>query len=250
MKLKIGLFDSGLGGLTILKHLQVNFPEVDFVFVADYAYNPYGTKDFSIIEERVSKIGEFLKETCNIIIIACNTASIHKNVLGHDKHIIDVILPTCSYATNRAKEKLGVLATDKTIESGAYQSLIKKSGLAPYAVKASSFVDIIEGDKIETQNADKIFKEKLDVFIKEDVNTVILGCTHFELIEPKLKVLAPAIDFIVSSIPIANAIRDRYITKSGIQGNTHIYFTQENEHFMRMIKNLSVEFEKLELLSL
>ncbi|MGI6781640.1 MAG: glutamate racemase [Acholeplasmataceae bacterium] len=242
MAITIGLFDSGLGGLTILRHLQKTYSNVNYVYVADYAYNPYGIKDFKVIEGRVKAISKFLENKCDVIVIACNTASIHINSIKSSKKIFDIILPTAYYAIAKSKGRIGVLATDKTIQYGKYQEIIEKAGLKVIAVKASEFVDIIESNKIEEEGSFKIYQEKMQQL--KDVDTIILGCTHFELIKDKLREIDDTKNYITSGTPIASLLKE-YINNDKHLGKTWIYLTKSNEHFIKMVANLNINYESI-----
>lgn len=247
MKITVGLFDSGLGGLTILKHLQSIYPQVDFIYVADYAYNPYGIKDFKVIEKRVQTITTFLEKECDIIIVACNTASIHIDSIVSKKPLYGVIIPTAEYAIKKSSGHIGVFATNKTIEDGVYQRLILATGLKVTTVKASEFVEIIESNKIDDAKSVEVYKEKLAKL--KEVDTIILGCTHFKLIEDWLKKIDPKKLYLTSNTPIENLLNP-YIKPSTNLGKTKIYLTKSNQHFNLMVNQLHVLYQSIEIVQL
>lgn len=244
MAITIGLFDSGLGGVTILRYLQKAYPNANYVYVADYLYNPYGTKEFKVIEKRVKSISKFLEDKCDILIIACNTASIHIDSIEIDKKVFGVIKPTAKYAIDKSLGSIGILATNKTIEDGKYQEIIEKSGLKATPVKASEFVEIIESNKIDEKSSIIVYQKKMNQL--KDVDTIILGCTHFELIQDKLEEIDNTKRYISSGEPIAEILKG-YITPTSEVGKTKIYLTKQNDHFVDMIHRLNISFESIEI---
>ncbi len=247
MGFTIGLFDSGLGGLTILKHLQETFENVNFIYVADYKYNPYGTKDFAVIKKRVREIANYLLDRCNLLVIACNTASIHIGEIKTNKKVYGVIEPTANYAISQTKGHIGVLATNKTIEDGMYERLIRGKNIKVTNVKASEFVEIIENNKINEVESFKIYQEKMNKV--KDVDTIILGCTHFELILPHLKKIDNTKKMITSGRPISDLIK-KDITKNNDSSKTSIYVTKENKNFVNMLKVLNIKYDYFSIVNI
>ena len=153
--LPIGVFDSGIGGLTVLYKLIEMFPNEDFVYVGDTLNLPYGTKTKEQLRTLVSNVSNYLNELpVKSIVIACNTATTNSGHLKEtlDLPIIGVIEPTANYALN-ISENILVLATNVTIDSNAYQDIINANKKDPnskqFYVKCSDFVDAIESNEIK-----------------------------------------------------------------------------------------------------
>lgn len=247
MGMTIGLFDSGLGGITILRHLQKTFPNVNYIYVADYAYNPYGTKEYKVIEARVKKIYKFLEKQCDIVVIACNTASIHINSIKSQKDIYGVIKPTAEYAMSKSLGHIGVFATNKTIEDGSYQRLIEQNGFKVTAVPASEFVDIVESNRIDDETSKMIYEEKMSRL--KDVDTIVLGCTHFELILHKLKEIDNTKTYITSGKPISDLLKEK-ISREDKFGETKIYLTKESKNFYQMVDKLRINHKSIKIINI
>lgn len=186
----VGVIDSGVGGLTILKQLQRDFPICNFVYIADSLYCPYGTKQPNEILFRAGKLIGFLQR-CGVqsIVIACNTASVHADTLRQQFNlpIYDVITPTCMRVVNTTKNKrVALLGTNATVNSGAYQHILNASGIEVVPFHCSQFVPFVENNKVDTAKCDIAVHNALCVLPKCNVDTVILGCTHFPLLRTKI----------------------------------------------------------------
>lgn len=186
----VGVIDSGVGGLTVLKNLQEQHPSCNFVYLADNAYCPYGIKPFEEIFNRVSKLIEFLQsQGACAIVLACNTASIFADRLRckFSLPIYDVIAPTCKLvvATTR-KKRVALLATNATVKSGAYRNLLGADGVAVVSFPCSSFVPFVEKNLVETPECEVAVSRALRELPQCNVDAVVLGCTHFPVLKNKI----------------------------------------------------------------
>ena len=183
--LPIGVFDSGIGGLTVLYRLIQMFPNEDFVYVGDTLNLPYGTKSKEQLKKLVSNVSNYLYNLpVKSIVIACNTATTNSKHLKNtiDIPIIGVIEPTAKYALN-ISENILVLATNVTIDSNEYQTIINQNKKDPnskqFYLKCSDFVDAIENNEINTPYSYKLVADKLKDLKNEKIDVIICGCTHF-----------------------------------------------------------------------
>ncbi len=229
---KIGVFDSGLGGFAVLRHLAEEFPNIDFIYVADYAYNPYGTKEFKTIENRVIEIGKFLiNEGVEAIIIACNTASLHVHSLRAITNlpVIEVISITSDYALERSQTKsLAVFATNKTIEMGSYQNYLGDKGAKVIGIKASEWVDAIESGEFMMESGKKIILDKVSLLNKEEFDIIVMGCTHFELVKDIILKEHPNYQIITSEKPTIMQLNELIsVSDKNKFGEVIIYTTGE-----------------------
>lgn len=211
----IGVFDSGVGGLTVLDDLINHFPHEDFIFLADTKNNPYGTKSKAELEEIVERnIKYFENENVKAIVIACNTATANSYHLHPQVPLIRIIEPTAKRALEVGK-KILVLATDYTISSGIYQNFLGDKAIG---VKCSKFVGIVEEGLMGTEIAQEVVRSHVEEY-KGKVDTVILGCTHFGLLTKEIKDVLGNINIIDSSLSIApllkEAIKDNNQTGRG-----------------------------------
>ena len=186
----VGVIDSGVGGLTVLKNLQELCPECDFVYLADSEYCPYGTKPFDQIFTRVFSLVEYLQSRgAEAIVLACNTASIFASSLRakFSLPIYDVIAPTCKLvaATTQTK-RVALLATNATVKSGAYSAYLNDCGITVVSFKCSSFVPFVEQNLLDTTECEEAVRAALHDLPYCNVDSVILGCTHFPVLKNKI----------------------------------------------------------------
>ncbi len=190
----IGVFDSGLGGLTVLKALKDLFPNESFIYFGDTAHLPYGTKSKKTIIEYSNEICDFLnKKNVKLIIVACNTASaLAFDFLEQTRTvpIVNVIDPCVEYATTKTKKKLiGVLGTKATISSKSYENKLLKmnSSLKITSHSCPLFVPLIEEGLINHKITNDICDLYLDKDIFKLIDVLILGCTHYPLLIDKIE---------------------------------------------------------------
>ena len=194
----IGIFDSGLGGLTVLKTLKKMLPNESFIYFGDTAHVPYGSKSpDTIIKYSEHIIDFFLNHNTKAIIIACNTASSVAYNKLKDKYTIplfDVVSPSVKYTINQSKTKnVGVIGTISTINSKAYskQFYNKNSNFCIYEIACPLFVPIIEEGWQNTQIAKDTAKIYLSNFNNKNIDTLILGCTHYPIMSNTIKSIIP-----------------------------------------------------------
>lgn len=190
----IGIFDSGLGGLTILKQLQVDFPHNKFIYCGDTAHLPYGTKSKQSIEKFSSNIVNFLiSKGADIIIIACHSASsVAINHLTNNFSIpmLEVISPSINSAIIHTQtHSIGVIGTHTTITSNTYLNKIKKinNQIIVHEISCPLFVPIVEEGLENTVLSDMTVKLYLDSINTLDIDTLILGCTHYPILITDIK---------------------------------------------------------------
>ena len=193
----IGVFDSGYGGLTIYSEIKRLMPEYDYLYLGDNARAPYGTRSFDVVYEFTRQAVEFLfKQGCHLVILACNTASAKalRNIqqldlptLDPSRRVLGIIRPTVESIGSITKSRhVGVLATEGTIKSMSYPLEIKK--LFPdiqVAGKACPmWASLVEANEHLTPGADYFVKRDVEALLERDpdIDTVILGCTHYPLL--------------------------------------------------------------------
>lgn len=196
--MKIGIFDSGLGGLLITHSLIQQLPQYDYVYLGDTARVPYGNRSQETIYNFTQQAVDYLfQQDCKLIIIACNTASaealrtLQQTYLpAHypDRHILGVLIPAAEAAVSlSANHKIGVLGTNSTIKSMAFANEIKK--LTPdaqvFQQAAPLLVPLIENDG--NKWVDPIIDEYLAPLLQENIDTLVLGCTHYPLLKDTIR---------------------------------------------------------------
>lgn len=194
--MKIGIFDSGIGGLIIMKHITEQLPEYDYLYLGDTKHIPYGEKSPEAIYLYTEQATKWLFEQgCELIIVACNTASagalrkIQQCFLPgqfNDRRILGMVIPTVESVDPAPNQKIGILATEATVRSEIYLKEFKKilPDAAVFQVAAPKLVPLIESGKLE--EAEKLAVEYTKPLIEKGVQTIILGCTHFGLLETAL----------------------------------------------------------------
>lgn len=198
----IGIFDSGYGGLTILDGIRQRMPEYDYIYLGDNARAPYGTRSFDVVYEfTLQAVKKLFEMDCPLVILGCNTASakalrsIQQKYLptaAPDRRVLGVIRPTAEVVGNISHTKhIGVLATEGTIKSESYKLEIEK--LHPDCTIVGQacpmWVPLVENNEFDKPGADYFVKDSLDKLMSQDplIDTIILGCTHYPLLLPKIK---------------------------------------------------------------
>lgn len=227
-KQRIGVFDSGIGGLNVLNNLVEQFPNEDFLYVGDNLNVPYGIKTEEELKEIISKIFRFFEEeNVKAIIIACNTASAASMTLDCKVPVFRIIEPTAMNAL-KVSNNIGVLATNFTIESKAYDLYLKEK---MKGIKASPFVTIVENDSIQEADSKKIIKDILLPY-KDNVDTIILGCTHFSVLEEEVKNILGDVKIVDSCKAFSTILKD-YLDENDLNNDSNdnrvvkILFTKE-----------------------
>lgn len=204
----IGVFDSGYGGLTVLKELVKVLPETDFLYLGDNARNPYGTRSFDVVYEYTLEAVKYLfKQNCQLVIIACNTASAKalRNIqqldlpkIAPNRRVLGVIRPSVEKVAEITKNgHVGVLGTVGTVVSESYPIELQKwsGGTVKSTVQEACpmWVPIVENNEIDSEGADFFVKKNiLNILQKEkNIDTLILGCTHYPLLLNMIKKYVP-----------------------------------------------------------
>lgn len=196
----IGIFDSGFGGLSIMKGIVKELPEYDYIYLGDTARVPYGTRSREVIGDFTKQAVDFLfQKNCQLIILACNTASsdalrlIQKEYLPKlysNKKVLGVLIPAAEVAAEKTKNnKVGVMATAGTVSSGSFSRELKKidSQIKVFQQACPLLVPIVESGEQNSEVADIILKKYLKPLLAKKIDTLILGCTHYGILENKIK---------------------------------------------------------------
>lgn len=202
----IGIFDSGYGGLTILNQIRTKLPLYNYLYLGDNARAPYGTRSFDVIYEYTLQAVNYLhQQGCNLIILACNTASakalrtIQQRDINPDKlRVLGVIRPTVEVVPKRTHTKhIGVLATPGTVASESYViELLKQDPTLIVTQQACPmWVPLIESGEHLSDGANYFVEKYLTELLTRDplIDTIILGCTHYPLLQPKIEAFLSSI---------------------------------------------------------
>jgi len=227
---KIGVFDSGYGGLTILEKIRQTLPEYDYIYLGDNARTPYGTRSFEVIYEYTWQCVRhlLLEEGCALVILACNTASaralrsIQQRELkqvwladGNDtRRVLGVIRPTVERVSEYTHSgHVGVLATPGTVRSESYLLELAKQNpeLVVSQEACPMWVPLIENGEHNGAGADYFVAKYIDAIMQRDplIDTLILGCTHYPLLREKIEAVLPAgVRLLAQGELVAEALRD------------------------------------------
>ena len=245
----IGVFDSGYGGLTILHSIRHQLPQYDSLYLGDNARAPYGTRSFDVVyqftRQAVIKLFEL---GCQLIILGCNTASAKalRSIQQHDlphldanRRVLGVIRPTAEViGTLTSNNHVGLLATEGTVKSNSYTLEIQKlwPAIQVTGVACPFWVPLVEYGEANSPGADYFVKKRMDELMARDplIDTIILGCTHYPLLLPKIKKYAsPNVSIVPQGEYVAHSLQD-YLSRHPEmesrltkEGTCH-YFTTEN----------------------
>jgi glutamate racemase len=252
-KKPIGVFDSGYGGLTVLKEIVKQLPEYDYIYLGDNARAPYGARSFeTVYQYTLECVQKLFSMGCELVILACNTASakalrtIQQNDLpfiAPDRRVLGVIRPTTEIVGKYTKTgHVGVLGTSGTIASDSYPIEIAKfyPQLKVVQEACPMWVPLVENNEFENDGADFFIQKNINSLLSKDKNidTIILGCTHYPLLINKIrKYLPPNIALLSQGEIVAESLIDylkRHIEiekKSTKGGSVEFYTTDSPENF-------------------
>ncbi len=250
----IGIFDSGIGGLTVFKEIEKNFPLSDIYYIGDTARVPYGNKSQNTIIRYSIELASFLIRNFNIdtLVVACNTASsfaMDKLKTYLNIPVIDVITPGVENAINTTKnKKIGIIGTQATIRSGSYVEKLrqKDKNIKIFSKACPLFVPLIEEGRLKGKITRLIIKDYLDPLVEKGIDTLILGCTHYPLLKEEILNLYPELNLVDSSNLISSYIKDFTYRE---KGQRRIFITDNSPAF-KTLKNIivpDIEFETVEL---
>ncbi|WP_297452877.1 glutamate racemase [Persephonella sp.] len=251
--MSIGVFDSGIGGLTVFKEIAKEFPLADIYYLGDTARVPYGNKSpETVIRYSLEAAGYLAGFGIEALIVACNTASsyaIDKLRENYDFPVIGVVEPGVEIALRHTKNgKVGVIGTQATIRSNSYKNLLEEHNIQVFQKPCPLFVPLVEEGITEGEIARLIVKEYLDELIEKGIDTLILGCTHYPLLKNTIQQLYPHISIVDSSQAIVEFLHGHNIVFKGT-GKRKIYITDEAESFKKFKEMLvgDIPVERIDL---
>jgi glutamate racemase len=227
----IGVFDSGVGGLTVLRALRERFPEENFVYLADTARLPYGNKSLHTVHNYVEQCLKFLSRFhLQAVVVACNTASaaLIEQPVKHNVPVFNVIEPGARKANEiSSSKKIGVLATRATVFAEAYPRAIKKLNPAAevFQQPCPLWVPLVEEGWVDDPVTNLIVYRYVSAVIRNQIDTLILGCTHYPVLHKNIRNAAGAgITLVDSSLGLIEDLEAK-IPFSGGEGKTQILCT-------------------------
>lgn len=268
----IGVFDSGYGGLTVLKEIIAELPQYDYIYLGDSARAPYGNRGFDTIHAYTLQcVQQLFSMGCPLVILACNTASAKAlrtiqqkdlPVIAPDRRVLGVIRPTSEMVgTLTQTGEVGILATQGTVASESYPIEIKKffPHVNVHQLACPMWVPLIENNEADSDGADYFVKKYLDQILKEtpEIDTLVLGCTHYPILTKKIKQFLPGgITLLSQGKIVAHSLKDYLhrhpemetrLSKNGTQQ----FFTTDDPQIFEKLTNIflgkTVKTEKIVL---
>jgi glutamate racemase len=249
----IGIFDSGYGGLTILHGIRQLLPEYDYLYLGDNARTPYGTRSFEVVYEFTRQaVMKLFEMGCHLVILGCNTASakalrtIQQNdlpKLDATRRVLGVIRPTAEIIGSLTHNRhVGIFATEGTIKSESYNLEIHKlyPDIQVTGVACPFWVPLVEYNEADSPGADYFVKKRIDQLMRQDpqIDTIILGCTHYPLLLPKIhKYIPRGIRIIAQGEYVASSLQQYFVRHPEMEqrctknGQTRYLTTENPERF-------------------
>ncbi len=268
----IGIFDSGYGGLTILHGIRQLLPEYDYLYLGDNARAPYGPRSFDVVYEFTRQaVAKLFQMGCHLVILGCNTASakalrtiqqVDVPQWDSDRRVLGIIRPTAEVIGSLTDSRhVGVLATEGTIRSESYNMEIQKlhPDIKVSGVACPFWVPLVEYNEADSPGADYFVKKRIDEIMRLDpkIDCLILGCTHYPLLMPKiLKYLPHGVRVVPQGEYVADSLqhyleRHPQMEQRCSKGATVHYMTTENpdkfKEQAQLFLHEPVEVEKITL---
>ena len=245
----IGIFDSGVGGITVLKEIQKRLPNEHLIYLGDTKNFPYGNKSKEeIIKFAIQNVEYLIKKNVKIIVIACGTATSQAIEILQTKFeipIMGIIEPTVEYVKNKNYNKIGVIATEGTIRNGAWENKLKEKiqNIEVINKACPMLATIAEEGRATGEEGRKAIKEYMKPFKEKKINKIILGCTHFPIYE---QVIRDELKYEVELINTGKMVADElkyYVELNNLKSNFEksllkIELTKEEEKFEEITKNI------------
>ena len=233
--MRIGIFDSGIGGLTVLKTFIEKYPNNEYIYYGDTLNLPYGTKTKEQLLELSDKDVKFLiNKNVDIIIIACGTVSSNCLDYLNNKYnikIFDIISPTLEYLNNSNYQNIGVIATNRTIDSHIFKNNLNKN---IYEINTPELVPIIENNTLD--NLENILDNYLKEY-KNKIDILVLGCTHYPIIYNNInKYLNNKVSLLDMSIPLLNKLSNNNISNN--KKSINIYYSKISDILINNTKRI------------
>ena len=245
----IGIFDSGVGGLTVLAEIRKKLPNENIIYLGDTKNFPYGNKSKEeIVEISIQNVEMLIKKQVKVIIIACGTATSQaietlKEIFNVP--IIGIIEPTVEYIKKQNYKEIGVIATEGTIKNGAWERELKKKILQIEVINKACpmLAEIAEEGKAQSEEGRKVIKEYMKTFKEKKIDRIILGCTHYPIYEKIIKKeLGYEVELINTGITVAKYV-EKFLKINNLENNEKsevekIYLTKPEKEFKEIAKNI------------
>lgn len=245
----IGIFDSGVGGLTVLSEIKRQLPNENLIYLGDTKNFPYGSKTKEqIIEFATQNTEKLIELGAKIIVIACGTATSQAIEALKEKFtvpIIGIIEPTVEYVKKEEIHRIGVIATEGTIKSGAWEKHLKEQieNIEVINKACPMLATIAEEGRATSEEGRAVIKEYMEPFKKNKIDKIILGCTHYPIYQELIREeLGYPVELINTGITVSKQLK-KYLEKNDLANNSEhnedfIFLTKPEEEFKMIAKNL------------
>jgi glutamate racemase len=232
----IGIYDSGIGGLTVAQAIRQALPHESIVYFGDTAHLPYGDKSEAAIQAYSIKIADvLLKKGCKVIVIACNSASsaayeLLKEYVRKEAHIINVIDPMVQFLTTHyAGKRIGLIGTKRTVQSGIYARKIQEAhcGIDLHSVATPLLAPMIEEGFFNNQISHEIIAQYLSDEVLKNIEALVLACTHYPLIKKEISAFYHNQVAVLDSAQVVAQALENYLNNQGLRNHS----TQTENHF-------------------
>ena len=248
---KIGVLDSGVGGLTLVKELEKLMPNEDIVYIGDNKNCPYGNRTADDIVGLTKNMIEFLKEQeVKIVAVACNTISSLIDRYGNDYEfpIFGIIDPASQYVVDKEVKEVGVLATEFTVNSKCYNRLIneKNTDIAVYGEGSRNLASLIDCGEFDMEAIEEDIKlHMVNLLERCDAKNIILGCTHYPIVQDLFEKYGPGINFINPALQQAKKIKSYLEDNNLLNDNPNhcynIYTSGITDTYEKLLKVLNIQ---------
>lgn len=258
-KRAIGIFDSGVGGLTVFSEIRKNMPNENVIYLGDTKNFPYGNRSKKeIIEFAIENTKKLVRQDVKIIVVACGTVTSQAIDVLHEEFdipIIGIIEPTVEYIKNQNIKEIGVIATEGTIRSGAWEKTLKENikGISVVNKACPMLATIAEEGRAESEEGKTAIKEYMEPFKQNNIKQIILGCTHFPIYERIIKEeMGYDIELINTGITVSEYVKkflkDNKLNNIGKNSKQYIYLTKPEREFKNIAKNImKVDIDIMEI---
>ena len=245
----IGIFDSGVGGITVLKEIQKELPNEDYIYLGDTENFPYGEKSQDeIVKLAIKNVEYLIKKDVKIIVIACGTATsqaIESLHLKFDIPIVGIIEPTIQYVKKQKYKEIGVIATEGTIRNGAWEKKLKENipNINVISRACPMLATIAEEGRATGEEGRNAIREYMKPFKEKRIDKIILGCTHFPIYEQVIrKELGDDVELINTGRTVSIYLK-KYLNEKNLMANKEIgkietYLTKEEKEFSNIMQNI------------
>jgi len=257
----IGVFDSGYGGLSVFSELSKRFPDLDFTYLGDNGRAPYGSRSPEIITAYTKEALEwFFKQGAELVILACNTASsqaLPKLAQTYGEKVIGVVEPVLDAINAQSDLKsVGIIATKATVRSGIYSKNLAKKGRKVIEQACPLLVPLVEEGITSGPLAETIIRSYLEPLLREGIETLVLGCTHYPFLKETIKKIAPDVAIIDASSVMPKYLQSFLNRHEGLSkklsrsGKREFFTTDVEDDFARFVEKrlkLSIKPKRISL---